>query len=65
MTLAQAKLHEIIDKLTDTDISQVIDFVEYLRIKKEKQVYKDLQQVSESSMEFWNNDIDNQVWNDV
>ena len=65
MTLAQEKLFGIIDDLSDKDLSEVIDFIEYLKLKKENQLYKDLQHVSESSMDFWDNDIDDEVWNNV
>ena len=65
MTLAQEKLFGIIDNLSDKDLSEVIDFIEYLKLKKENQLYKDLQHVSESSMDFWDNDIDDEAWNNA
>ena len=65
MTLAQEKLFGIIDDLSDKDLSKVIDFIEYLKLKKENQLYKDLQHVSESSMDFWDNDIDDEAWNNA
>jgi len=65
MTLAQEKLFGIIDDLSDKDLSEVIDFIEYLKLKKENQLYKDLQHVSESSMDFWDNDIDDEAWNNA
>lgn len=34
MTLAQEKLFGIIDDLSDKDLSEVIDFIEYLKLKK-------------------------------
>jgi len=65
MTLAQEKLFGIIGDLSDKDLSEVIDFIEYLKLKKENQLYKDLQHVSESSMDFWDNDIDDEAWNNA
>ena len=65
MTLAQEKLFGIIDDLSDKDLSKVIDFIEYLKLKKENQLYKDLQHVNESSMDFWDNDIDDEAWNNA
>ena len=32
---------------------------------EEKELFKDLQKSSESSLSFWNSDIDDEVWNDV
>ncbi|NLZ92740.1 MAG: DUF2281 domain-containing protein, partial [Firmicutes bacterium] len=44
---------------------EVIDFISFLKAKKDNQVFKDLELASESSMDFWNNDIDDEVWNNV
>lgn len=58
-------LYGLIEELPDKDIPDVIDFVQYLKLKREKELFKDLQKASESSLKFWNNDIDDEVWNNV
>lgn len=63
MNSAKKILFELIKEMPDKDIPEVIDFVQYLKIKREKDLYKDLQKASESSAEFWNNEIDDEVWN--
>ena len=40
----------------------MLDFVEYLKAKKEKSLSEDLIKASESSLNFWTNDIDDEVW---
>ena len=65
MNVAKKVLHELIEEIPDKDIAEVIDFVEFLKLKREKELFKDLQKASESSTEFWNNDIDDEVWNNV
>ncbi|WP_272913745.1 hypothetical protein [Halalkalibacter okhensis] len=42
-----------------------MDFAEYLKAKKEKSLSEDLTKASESSSDFWDNDIDDEVWNDA
>lgn len=58
-------LFNLIEEIPENEISEVIDFIGYLKAKREKELYRDLQKASESSLDFWNNDIDDKVWNDV
>lgn len=34
-------------------------------MKRENGMLRELNQASESSLDFWNNDIDEEVWNDA
>ena len=65
MTAIQKLLHELVEELPDKEADEVVDFIEYLKLKKEKELYRELQQVSESSLDFWDNDIDDEAWNNV
>lgn len=58
-------LFNLIEGIPENEISEVIDFIGYLKTKREKELYRDLQKASESSLDFWNNDIDEEVWNNV
>ena len=65
MNNAKKILLKLIDEIPESRIQEVIDFISFLKAKKENQVFKDLELASESSMDFWNNDIDDEVWNNV
>lgn len=65
MTAIQKLLHELVEELADKEAAEVVDFIEYLKLKKEKELYRELQHISESSLDFWDNDIDDEVWNNV
>lgn len=65
MDTAKTILYKLIEETPDKDILDIIDFVQYLKLKREKELFKGLQKASESSMKFWNNDIDDEVWNNV
>lgn len=65
MNTSREYLHQLIEQITDKEIPEAIDFLEYLKLKKAKEEFKDLEDVSLSSTDFWNNDIDDEVWNDV
>jgi len=65
MNTAKKILLKLIDEIPESQIPEVIDFISFLKLKKDKQIFKDLELASESSMDFWNNDIDDEVWNNV
>ncbi len=64
MNTAKEYVHKLIDEMSEIELPEVIDFIDYLRAKKSKDDYTDLQEGSQSSMSFWDNDID-EVWNEL
>lgn len=65
MNSAKERLLKIIDEIPEQEVDKILDFAEYLKIKREKSLSDDLTKDSESSLDFWDNDIDDEVWNDV
>lgn len=65
MNTAKDYLHKLIDEIGLEEVPEIIDFVEYLKIKREKSNFQDLTEASMSSTGFWNNEIDDEVWNNV
>ena len=65
MDTAKKILLQLIEEMPDNQIPEVIDFVGYLKNKKDKEIFKDLEKVSESSIGFWINEKDDEVWNNA
>lgn len=65
MNTAKERLIKIIDEIPEHEVDKILDFAEYLKAKKEKSLSEDLTKASESSLDFWDNEIDDEVWNDV
>jgi len=65
MNTAKERLLKIIEEIPDQEVDKILDFAEYLKAKREKSLSDDLTKASESSLDFWDNDIDDQVWNNV
>ena len=65
MNTAKERLLKIIEEIPEQDVDKILDFAEYLQAKKEKSLSKDLTKASESSLDFWDNDVDDEVWNNV
>ncbi len=58
-------LIDLINETPEDKITEVIDFIGYLKINNNRELFKDLEKSSESSIEFWNNDIDDEAWNNA
>lgn len=65
MNTAKERLLEIIDEIPDQEVDKILDFAEYLKSKTDKSITEDLSKASETSLSFWDNDIDDEVWNNV
>ncbi len=65
MNTAKQILLNLIDQIPESKISEVIDFIGYLKVKEEMNMFKELETASNSSLDFWDNDIDDEVWNNV
>lgn len=64
MHTAKERLIKIINETPDEEIDIILDFAGYLKAKREKQLSEGLTIFSGSSLDFWDNEIDDEVWND-
>ncbi|WP_458413087.1 DUF2281 domain-containing protein [Schinkia sp. CFF1] len=65
MNTAKERLLKIIEEIPEQEVDKILDFAEFLKAKQEKSLSKDLMKASESSLDFWDNDIDDEVWNNI
>jgi hypothetical protein len=65
MNTARDYLHELIDQIEEKEIPEAIDFLKYLKRKKDRDEFRDFEEASQSAMGFWDNPIDDEVWNDA
>lgn len=65
MNSAKQILINLINEIPEINIPEVIDFIGYLKVKNEMDTFKELENASNSSLDFWNNDLDDEVWNDA
>jgi hypothetical protein len=65
VSVNREELKRIIDHIPEQDAIEVADFIGYLNAKRERDALKNLEQASMTSMEFWNNPVDDEVWNNV
>ncbi|RJG21733.1 DUF2281 domain-containing protein [Paenibacillus thiaminolyticus] len=65
MGINREELKRLIDHITEQDAAEVLDFIGYLNMKREREAIRNLEHASVTSMEFWDNPVDDEVWNDV
>lgn len=65
MSVNREDLKELIDGIHDQDAEEVYDFIKYLQMKREQKELKEPERISETSVDFWNNPVDDEVWNEV
>ena len=65
MSTAKQILKRLIEDIPESEVFEVIDYISYLKVRREKEAFRELQKASESSLKFWDNDLDDEVWNNV
>ena len=65
MSGARKYLYKLVDEIPENEFEEVIDFLKYIKSRQKKDEFSELEKASQSSMSFWDNEIDDEVWNDV
>jgi hypothetical protein len=65
MSAARLIINRMIEELPDEMLSEIISYIAFIQKNKKESVFRELEQASASSMEFWDNSVDDEVWNDV
>jgi hypothetical protein len=65
MENAKQILHKLVDEIPDNQALELIDFITFMNRKKGNDLFQDLEKASASSIDFWLNEIDDEVWNHV
>ena len=65
MSAARMIVNRMIEELPDDMLLEIIPYIAFVRKTKKDLIFKELEQASVSSMDFWNSHIDDEVWNNV
>ena len=58
MQSVKDKLHQIIETMPDNDALELIEYIDFMKRKRQQSVFKDLELASETSLGFWDNERD-------
>ena len=65
MSINREELKRMIDQMPDKDAAELFDFIGYLNMKRDRDTLQNLEEASRTSMDFWDNPVDDEAWNDV
>jgi len=57
-------INRLLDNVPDSQLTEIIDFLMFLRLKADKSAIQDVEAASMSSTDFWDN-TDDEVWDHV
>lgn len=63
--LAKQSVQHLVETLPNFLLPEVASFILFIKNREENGLYRDLEALSVSSTDFWHNEIDDEVWNDV
>jgi len=63
--VAKQSVHNLVETLPNSLLPEVANFILFIKMRNEIGLYKELEALSMSSTDFWNNEVDDEVWNDV
>ena len=65
MQAVKQEIYTLVETLPDSQLNEIANFILFVKMRDESRRYKDLEILSASSTEFWNNEIDDEVWNNA
>lgn len=65
MNTARKDLLELVNRISESEAKEILDFALFLEMKRNATEFKDLEIASQTSCDFWENDIDDEVWNNA
>ena len=65
MQSAKKEIYDLVESLPDSQLAEIANFILFIKMRNENKLYKGLEALSKSSTEFWNNEIDDEVWNNA
>ena len=65
MPAMKEQVHGLVDTLTDGQLLEMTSFIFFIKKRDGNAMEQDLISLSASSTDFWDNEIDDEVWNNV
>ena len=65
MQAAKERIYNIVETLSVSQINEAANFMLFVKMREKNKQFNDLVVQSVSSTDFWDNEIDDEVWNNV
>jgi len=65
MSAAKQIASRMLEELPDEMVANVISYIAFIQNEKKNKIFTELAEASLSSTDFWDNPIDDEVWNNA
>ena len=65
MQAARQKIYNLVETLPDSQLTEIANFILFIKMRDENKLYRGLEALSVSSTDFWDNEVDDEVWNNA
>jgi len=65
MQATKQEIYNLVDSLPESQLAEITNFILFVKLRNENKLFKELEALSVSSTDFWNNEIDDEVWNNA
>ena len=65
MQAVKQKIYNMVETLPDSQLTEIANFILFIKLRHENESFNDLEKLSVSSIGFWDNEVDDEVWNNV
>jgi len=65
MQAVKQTIYNLVETLPDSQLTEVTNFILFVKMREENRLYRDLEVLSLSSTDFWDNELDDEVWNNA
>lgn len=57
MSETKQKIYDLIDEISENDLSEVFTFISFIKSKREKELYNNIEKQKETNTDIWSSDI--------
>ena len=65
MQVVKQRIYSMVETLSDSQLTEAANFILFIKMREENKLFQEMASLSVSSTGFWDNDIDDEVWNDA
>ena len=62
MQHVKQEIYTLVETLHESELSEIANFILFVKMRNENKFFKGLETLSDSSTDFWSNEVDDEVW---
>ena len=65
MQAIKQEIYDLVENMPSSQLAEIISFITFVKMRDGDKLYKGLEALSVTSTDFWDNAVDDEVWNNV